>query len=269
MKIRIITAVVGIILALGLVALGGWFLTAAIFLVSLASLLEYENMMTHAGISIYRKLASAALALVIGITGFYSIPMFTAMLILAFMILLSSVLFIKKEDMHRLIYTCFSVFYFGIGFGSLSLLRGGEEFLNYGSISVNPGIFLILFVLIGTWASDSFAFFAGRRWGKYKMAPHISPNKTVEGLLGGMAGTVLLCLLLSAVTGFSLWKGFFMAILVAVAAPIGDLFESYIKRACRIKDSGHILPGHGGMMDRFDSLLFAAPVVVMYLIIFG
>ena len=60
-----------------------------------------------------------------------------------------------------------------------------------------------------------------------------------------------------------------MAILVAVAAPIGDLFESYIKRACRIKDSGHILPGHGGMMDRFDSLLFAAPVVVMYLIIFG
>ena len=104
-----------------------------------------------------------------------------------------------------------------------------------GSITVTPGAFLISFALIGTWASDSFAYFAGKRFGKHRMAPHISPNKTMEGLFGGMAGTIIL------------------------------LFESYLKRACDVKDSGNILPGHGGMMDRFDSLLFVAPAVLLFL----
>ena len=97
------------------------------------------------------------------------------------------------------------------------------------------------------------------------MAPHISPNKTMEGLFGGMAGTIILCLILSAAVDFSILIGFLMGVIVAVMAPMGDLFESYLKRACDVKDSGNILPGHGGMMDRFDSLLFVAPAVLFIL----
>lgn len=167
--------------------------------------------------------------------------------------------------MHGLIYTVFGVIYLGIGFGSLAFLRGGNELLGMGSITVTPGAFLISFALIGTWASDSFAYFAGKRFGKHRMAPHISPNKTMEGLFGGIAGTIILCLILSAAVDFSILVGFLMGVIVAVMAPMGDLFESYLKRACDVKDSGNILPGHGGMMDRFDSLLFVAPAVLLFL----
>lgn len=265
MKVRVITAVIGIIAVLSLVAFGGWFLTAAVFVVSVLSLLEYENMLKNVKIPVYRIPAAAALAVIIGASGFYSLRIFLSAIILSFILLLFLVMALKKEQMNGLIYTTFGVVYFGIGYGALSFLRGGNELLGIGSIAITPGIFLILFVLIGTWASDSFAYFAGKKYGKHKMAPHISPNKTLEGLVGGMAGTIILCLLLSISVDFAPLVGFVMGLLVAIMAPMGDLFESYIKRACDIKDSGNILPGHGGMMDRFDSLLFVAPTVLLFL----
>lgn len=97
------------------------------------------------------------------------------------------------------------------------------------------------------------------------MAPHISPNKTVEGLAGGAVGCVILGVLVSFCAGFDLLEGCILSVMAAIMAPMGDLFESYVKRACDIKDSGNILPGHGGMMDRFDSLLFVAPSLVAVL----
>lgn len=265
MKVRVVTAVLGIIAVLGLVALGGWFLTAAVFIVSVLSWLEYENMLKRVGIPVCRIPAFAALAVIIVAAGFYSLRIFLSSTILSFILLLFLVMVLKKEQIHGLIYTVFGVIYFGIGFGALAFLRGGNELLGVGSISMTPGIFLILFALIGTWASDSFAYFAGKKFGKHRMAPHISPNKTMEGLFGGMAGTIILCLILSAAVNFSILIGFFMGLIVAVMAPMGDLFESYIKRVCDVKNSGNILPGHGGMMDRFDSLLFVAPAVLLFL----
>ena len=249
MKIRVITAVVGIIAVLGLVALGGWFLTSAVFVVSVLSLFEFKNMLSNVNIRVYRIPAVAAFSAIVA----------------SFILLLFLVMVLKKEQVHGLIYTVFGVIYLGIGFGSLAFLRGGNELLGMGSITVTPGAFLISFALIGTWASDSFAYFAGKRFGKHRMAPHISPNKTMEGLFGGMAGTIILCLILSAAVDFSILIGFLMGVIVAVMAPMGDLFESYLKRACDVKDSGNILPGHGGMMDRFDSLLFVAPAVLLFL----
>ena len=265
MKIRVITAVVGIIAVLGLVALGGWFLTSAVFAVSVLSLFEFKNMLSNVNIRVYRIPAVAALAIIVGAAGFYSIRIFFSAIVASFILLLFLVMVLKKEQVHGLIYTVFGVIYLGIGFGSLAFLRGGNELLGMGSITVTSGAFPILFALIGTWASDSFAYFAGKRFGKHRMAPHISPNKTMEGLFGGMAGTIILCLILSAAVDFSILIGFLMGVIVAVMAPMGDLFESYLKRACDVKDSGNILPGHGGMMDRFDSLLFVAPAVLLFL----
>lgn len=267
MKTRIITAIIGIIAVLGLVAAGGWFLTTAVFIVAALSLLEYKEMLARLDIPIYRDAAVGFLACVIGVTGFYSLRIFLALIILTFVGVLCLVPFIKKQDLHRFIYTVFGILYFGIGFGSLSILRGSGEFAPVGGLSLESGVFFILLSLAGTWASDIFAFFVGKKWGRHKMAPHISPNKTIEGLLGGMAGTVICCVALSGASGFSMAEGFFLGIFVAIAAPMGDLFESYMKRVCDVKDSGKLLPGHGGLMDRFDSLLFVAPVVLGFLCI--
>ncbi|WP_416176754.1 phosphatidate cytidylyltransferase [Dialister sp.] len=267
MKVRVITAVVGIIAVLALVWLGGWFLTGAVAIVSLIALWEYVRMLDHISIHVYKKPAALALVIPILAAGFYSVKIFIAAFFLCFCLLLFLILAIKKEEMTNLIYTSFGTAYFGIGFGTLALLRGSHELLPPAAVNVDPGIFLILLALVTTWASDSFAYLAGRSLGKHKMAPHISPNKTVEGLIGGAMGCVVLGMILSFAFKYNLTHGFLLSLIAAVMAPVGDLFESYIKRACDIKDSGNILPGHGGMMDRFDSLLFVAPSLAAVLAI--
>lgn len=267
MKVRVITAIVGILAVLALVYLGSWFLTGAILVVSLLALLEYDKMLRHFNVHMYVKPTALSMGIMVLSAGFYSVKSFMAFVLLAFILLLYLILGIKKENMTGLVYSAFGALYFGIGFGTLALLRGSHELLSPADVSIEPGVFLILFALICTWASDSFAYLTGRKFGKHKMAPHISPNKTVEGLIGGALGCIILGVGMSALFSFDLLEGFVLSVMAAIMAPMGDLFESYVKRACDIKDSGHILPGHGGMMDRFDSLLFVAPSLAAVLML--
>lgn len=127
------------------------------------------------------------------------------------------------------------------------------------------GFFLIL------WLNDSGAYFVGRMLGRTKLFPTVSPNKTWEGLMGGVGMSVLTGYLVSIyleVLPAAQWMT--IAALIAVFANIGDLFESHIKRTCGVKDSGFIIPGHGGSLDRFDGMLFALPVATFYLqLIYG
>ena len=129
---------------------------------------------------------------------------------------------------------------------------------------LDGGIFWIIWLLIVIFANDTGAFYSGTFLGKNALAPNISPNKTIEGSLGGMAA--------SMATGFIFCQYFFndlslsfivlpMSFILAIAGQIGDLFESAMKRASSIKESGRILPGHGGMLDRIDGLLLAIPVL--------
>lgn len=124
----------------------------------------------------------------------------------------------------------------------------------------------LLLVLAMIWAADSGAYFAGRRLGRRKLSPQISPNKTVEGLLGGLAAALLLALVAAPFAGASLAQLPAVA-LVALAATgfsvIGDLFESLLKRHVGVKDSGDLIPGHGGILDRLDSVLAALPVFAL------
>ncbi len=124
--------------------------------------------------------------------------------------------------------------------------------------------FLLLYVLVLVWVADSFAYFTGRAWGRHKLAPSVSPGKSIEGVIGGMAGVVLVAYLAGHyfwnLEGMALvaWMG---ASLVAGAiSVVGDLTESIFKRRAGVKDSGHLLPGHGGMFDRIDALTAAIPV---------
>jgi phosphatidate cytidylyltransferase len=124
------------------------------------------------------------------------------------------------------------------------------------------GVILILIAVVGPWISDSGAYFAGHLFGRRLLFPSLSPNKTVEGSLGGLLLTILVVGFVSyQFLDFSLGKAAVIGAGVSVFSQSGDLFESMLKRILDIKDLGHFLPGHGGILDRIDSLLFTAPAV--------
>lgn len=125
---------------------------------------------------------------------------------------------------------------------------------------------LVVFILI--WSSDTFAYLVGRWLGKHKLAPSISPKKTVEGFVGGVVCTIGIALVLSHFFPFmGIWEYAGLGLICSLFGTLGDLFESRIKRSLGVKDSGSILPGHGGILDRFDSLLFAGPAYYAYLLV--
>jgi len=129
---------------------------------------------------------------------------------------------------------------------------------------------LVFFVLFVTWVSDTTAFFIGRRFGQHKLAPSISPGKTWEGAIGGICGAIAVSTLFFAPTPFQLplvyWQAILLSALASILGQVGDLVESLFKRNMGVKDSGWLMPGHGGILDRIDSLVFAGTVVYYYAI---
>ena len=134
------------------------------------------------------------------------------------------------------------------------------------------GPYLVLFLLVLIWIADSGAYFAGRRWGRRKLAPLVSPGKTREGAYGALAGGLLWGGVLAAFYGVSAPQQgglLLLCLLTVVASIVGDLYESLSKRERGVKDSGTLLPGHGGILDRIDSLTAAAPVFALGLYLMG
>lgn len=130
------------------------------------------------------------------------------------------------------------------------------------------GPWLVLWTMLMVWGSDIGGYFFGRAWGRRKLAPAVSPGKTIEGLLGGVVAATLLSLVMVLGAGLPvsvLFGVIFITLLVVAAAVFGDLFESLIKRVAGVKDSGTLLPGHGGVLDRIDAVLAAAPVAAVLL----
>jgi phosphatidate cytidylyltransferase len=124
----------------------------------------------------------------------------------------------------------------------------------------------IALLILAVWAYDTGAFLVGRRFGRERFLTHISPSKTYAGLVGGIVATTIVVGLLLFGLGQSPLHAILLGPLVALAAQAGDLAESMLKRAAGAKDSGGLIPGHGGMLDRVDSFLFAAPVVSLYVV---
>ena len=159
--------------------------------------------------------------------------------------------------------------YIGLPFAHLIMLRdlSGMRFVTPIE-TFDLGTAMIWIMFIGTWASDSFAYFAGRAFGSHKLAPAISPNKTIEGFFGGLIGTIAAMVGLGYLLHMPLTQMAGLGAAIAVLGTFGDLVESLMKRHTGIKDSGAIIPGHGGIWDRFDSVLFTAPLVYYYTVYF-
>jgi phosphatidate cytidylyltransferase len=149
----------------------------------------------------------------------------------------------------------FGVLYVGLLLGHLLLTR-----------ALPSGEWLIFFLVLVTWAGDTGAYYVGMGFGRRKLAPLISPNKTVEGLMGGLALSVVAALVARIwfLPSFSVADCVSLGLLLAVAGVLGDLVESSLKRSAGVKDSGALIPGHGGMLDRLDSMLFTAPTFYYY-----
>lgn len=145
--------------------------------------------------------------------------------------------------------------------------------LMYEILSYNHIILLALFVII--WASDTFAYLAGSLFGKHKLSPSISPNKSWEGVVGGLIGALLTALVFyltvseptACEISASLIRWLIFAVVIVVFGTLGDLLESLLKRTVGVKDSGHIMPGHGGLLDRLDSVIFAVIPAAVYIFI--
>ncbi|MFO1518484.1 MAG: phosphatidate cytidylyltransferase [bacterium] len=151
--------------------------------------------------------------------------------------------------------TVFGCVYVSCLFSYIGLLRGLER-----------GTFWVFLTAGATFMADTSAFFAGHLFGRHKLAPRVSPGKTVEGLIGGVLGSIFAAF----VCRFLFWKEFsavsavIIGLLVGLIGPLGDLSESLIKRSVGVKDSGQFIPGHGGLLDRVDALLFTGPLVYYY-----
>jgi phosphatidate cytidylyltransferase len=125
----------------------------------------------------------------------------------------------------------------------------------------------ILLLIFGVWSYDTGAYLVGRQIGRHKFLTHISPSKTLEGLAGGLVATTVVTALMLWGLGQPVWHGLLLGPLLGLVAQAGDLAESMLKRAAGAKDSSDLIPGHGGILDRIDSFLFAAPVVTLYVLV--
>jgi len=160
---------------------------------------------------------------------------------------------------------CATVDWMLVPIGFLVLLAPWAAMVRLHGVA-DHGPALVLFLMVLIWVADSAAFFVGRAWGRTKLAPSLSPGKTLEGVYGALAGAALCGAALAwglGSTGLSALYPVLLCSLTAAISVVGDLFESWLKRRRGVKDSGRLLPGHGGILDRIDSLTAAAPIFTL------
>lgn len=264
---RLITAVAGILVAVMAVNYGDWLFSGITLILALCAWHEYYRMMQNKNINIWYPGGFLLLFLLMSCAWLGNTAEIIFVVVLTIVLLLTKTIFYGKAfNLTDAIYTCFGLNYIGLCFMHLLLLR---NFGTSASIMTTLGPFpcgaaYVWLVFVGTWSSDTFAYFVGSIIGKHKICPAISPGKTLEGMLGGLGGSVIFVTLLGWLFKVSLFHTVIIGLLIGIAATLGDLAESLLKRFCGVKDSGELLPGHGGVLDRFDSVLFVAPAVYYY-----
>ena len=183
-----------------------------------------------------------------------------------FLIFLVLMELFSKDDIpyQNISSTLFALFYITLPFSALNYLSFNSMIYEKIELSTNWSLLAGYFIIL--WTSDSMAYIVGRLIGKHKLFERISPGKTWEGFFGGIVFSVLAGYLFAYFTDSSMLHWMIMAVIISVFGTLGDLSESLLKRSGDVKDSGTILPGHGGVLDRFDGILFSAPLILAYLL---
>lgn len=264
---RVLTAAVGIPFAIYVVNYGGLLFYLVLNLLALAGLLELHAMFRRLGLTPSFALSSVISLLMLAVANFGNVDEMS-FLITVLIIGVLSMLVLRKNALPvpDAAITILSTFYAGWLFTFLILLRNiSTDIITTPLGQISAGAAFTWMALTATWANDTSAYFVGSALGKHKLCPEISPGKTVEGAIGGLAGSIIISMIIGMLVHVSLIHSVMLGFLTGLAAPMGDLVESTFKRYTGVKDSGNIFPGHGGVLDRFDSMLFVAPVVYYYL----
>lgn len=257
MKTRILSALIMLPL-LAFLYLGGLWLVAMCFAIGILGVREFFKGFSQMGVK--PSLPIAAVSTV----GLYAIYLFNGKpewyLLWGFLSVLSSLLYLFNMDKRKLedaMATITGIFY--IVFFSFHVVLIDKT----GNAAI-----LIWLVVLSAFGSDVFAYFTGMAIGRHKLCPTISPKKTVEGAIGGVVGSILLCGLFGFIfAGEYFWHCLIIGAIGAAISQCGDLTASVFKRKMDIKDYGNLIPGHGGVLDRFDSVLFTAPAVFYYIVL--
>lgn len=274
---RLTTAGVFIPLLVFIIYMGGIYYLILVLVFTVLGLNEFYTIMKTRGYNPWKVLGMIGGGLLVAgtfILDSYFLNIYFTLLILSILV---AQLFRRELEVSisRISVTLFGILYPAWLLSHAVLLRnltienpGSLHLFNLLSWGKNTlGISLVLFTLAATFMNDTGAYFIGRKWGKNKLARRVSPNKTVEGLVGGIIFTIITCILMRYILSLSLdyINLIVLALVLSLSALLGDLVESMLKREVDIKDSGNIFPGHGGILDRADSLLFTLPIAYYYL----
>jgi phosphatidate cytidylyltransferase len=258
LAIRVVSGVVGIALVVGIVLAGLWPFTVFVALVAGMAAAELCRASRGAGVRPNEVLAVAAAA---------ALPVVCAVgdgggraLVLALAAIAAGLWLLAGRDatLEGSAMTVFAYTYAGLLLSYLVLIR-----------TLDGGVVFVLTAFVGTWVADTAAYAVGMTLGRNKLWPAVSPNKTWEGTVGGVVVTVALFAGATFLVQLSVWQRAAVGLAIALAAVAGDLVESRIKRELEVKDTGRLIPGHGGVLDRFDSILFVAPTVYALLRLWG
>lgn len=249
---RTLSALIGAPLFLGLTYLGGPYISFLVAVLTLLALWEFMKIGEHIGTHTWSKQTTVVtivwlINLFVGSREWmFSVFVFALLLALGRL-----ALGYPKTSLTEVTFNLLAFLYSVVLLSHLYLLR-----------QLSGGLELTFLTIFLVWATDTGAYLIGRRFGRHLLAPQVSPKKTIEGSLGGIAFSIMVAIIYWRLHGEILLVTYLlMAIIVGVSAQIGDLFESALKRSAGVKDSGTLIPGHGGILDRFDSLIFAIPLV--------
>lgn len=272
MKVRIFSGIALILIFSVLLIAGGPVLLCALFILNILALFELYNAMQrskqHQPFRITGMVASFVLYVCLLLfkeqiwNGHFILYFFTLLMIVLMVLCL---VFYPKRGMVDAALTVFSIAYVSLLFSYVYLLRTAQN-----------GQFYVWYIFAASWGCDTCAYFTGYYLGKHKLSPVLSPKKTIEGAVGGVVGSILLCTIYGMIIagpmevdrGVILKVSLLIGLLGSLVAQVGDIFASSIKRMMKIKDYGNLIPGHGGILDRFDSLLLVAPIIVTILEVF-